>query len=247
MTDYAALAAIYDRLGFSDFATHITPRLVTYAQQNEWLGRRILDLGTGTGASLNWFCEHHYLGTGIDNNAEILSIAHNRVQQHSSADVIEGDIRQTSVSGYDMTLALDVLNELSSLRDLEPVFKSAHSALNAGKLFIFDLHTTEGLFSDPGDGDSVLFEEEDLFVVERRLMDYERQIVTLNYDIFTLSGAFWEREHASRVLRAYPIQAVITLLRRSGFTVSAVLDTRLNSVEPGTSGLKRVIIVTQKQ
>lgn len=248
MSDYAALAAIYDRIGFSTFAENITPHLVTYAQQNEWMGRHVLDLGMGTGASLAWFCEHHYLATGVDRDPAMLAVVRRKIEQRSySADLIEADLRENAGSGgYDMALALDVLNETASLRDLEPIFKAVHKALTPAKLFIFDLHTTEGLFAGASDGDRVLLDESDLLVLEQSERDFERQVVTRDYAIFTLEGAFWERESARRVLRAYPVQPVITLLRRSGFDLKAVLDTQLNAVEPGTSGLDRVIIVTQK-
>ncbi|NJL56976.1 hypothetical protein HC928_18860, partial [bacterium] len=48
------LAPVYDRLGLHQSAAALTPRLLTFAQQNAGWGRRILDLGCGTGGSLLW-------------------------------------------------------------------------------------------------------------------------------------------------------------------------------------------------
>ena len=53
---YAILASMYESIGMADFAQHMTPRLIDYAQRNEWMGRRVLDLGCGTGASVHWLC-----------------------------------------------------------------------------------------------------------------------------------------------------------------------------------------------
>lgn len=248
-SDYAALAAIYEQLGMAEFARSITPRLLTYVQQREWMGRRILDIGTGTGASLAWFSSHHYLATGLDHEPAMIEKAQQSLQaQGLSAELLTADMRDFSgVDSMDMALALDALNELASLRELEQVMGAVHGALGPGKLFIFDLHTTEGLLSGAGDGERLLLDEALLLVLERSAVDYERQVQSRHYTIFSGSGAHWQRSEAQRILRAYPVQAVMSLLKRCGFAVNHVLDTRLNPVEPGAPGAQRVILITQKQ
>lgn len=248
-TDYEALAAIYDTLGMADFAATITPLILTYAQQHEWMGRRILDLGTGTGTSIAWFADHHYLVTGIEVDPAMLQQARARLQkQNLSADLRESDMRSLEgISSVDMVLALDSLNELASLRELEQVMTAAHTVLSSGKLFIFDLHTNQGLLGPTGDGDRLLLDDGALLVIERTSVDYERQTQHRRYTILASNGAFWERSEAHRTLRAFPVQAVMTLLRRHGFSVNSVLDTQLNPVEPGNPGVERVLLVTQKQ
>ena len=41
---YSALADIYDRAGFADYARDHVMNYVTYAQTMDWVGRRVLDL-----------------------------------------------------------------------------------------------------------------------------------------------------------------------------------------------------------
>src|SRR5262245_9384468 len=142
-SDYAILANIYDTLGMSASATNATPRLLDFAQRSEWMGRRILDLGSGTGAALEWLGKHGYITTGIDSSPEMINVARTRL---SAANVEAGlrqqDIRRMELADeYDMILALNVLNELDSLRDLEAVFKGAHQALASERMFIFNLTT----------------------------------------------------------------------------------------------------------
>ena len=66
LSAYARLAPLYDDLGFSDYTSAIAPQVLTFLQQNGWLGRRILDLGCGTGVSTSFFAGVGMETTGID-------------------------------------------------------------------------------------------------------------------------------------------------------------------------------------
>jgi 2-polyprenyl-3-methyl-5-hydroxy-6-metoxy-1,4-benzoquinol methylase len=117
------------------FAESMTPRLIDFAQRHDWLGRRILDVGCGTGASLEWLTRRNYITAGIDQSAEML----NRSQQRLEAAELHHDLRQQDVRNIgsdlglmDLVLALDVVNELNGLRDLEAMFNSIQGVLNTG-------------------------------------------------------------------------------------------------------------------
>ena len=73
--DYAALAPIYDPLGMATFAETLTPRLIDFAQSHDWTGRRAVDLGCGTGASVRWLANRGYNITGIDISPSMLNVA----------------------------------------------------------------------------------------------------------------------------------------------------------------------------
>jgi hypothetical protein len=77
--------------------------------------------------------------------------------------------------------------------------------------------------------------------------DYERQMQTRRYSIFQREGEAWRRDEASRILRAFPVQAVATLLQRSGFSIMAVLNPSFETFEPGVSRAPRVIFIAEKQ
>ena len=90
--DYAVLAPHYQRIGLAEFATKITPKLVNYAQQKGWMGRRILDLGCGTGTSLLWLAGHGYSTTGVDNSPEMLRQARQVMEAGSlHSTLVEGE------------------------------------------------------------------------------------------------------------------------------------------------------------
>lgn len=249
-TAYTNLAPIYDAIGMADFATAMTPRFIDFAQRHDWLGRRIVDLGCGTGAGLVWLARRGYVVSGADSAPDMLALARARLEAEGlNADLVERDIRELGpdFAGTDLALALDVLNELNNLRDLEAVFRGVHAILNDGKLFIFDLHTIQGLAEMGQQGDDLLCETSDLNVFACCEYDYERQASEQRFIVFQRSGETWRRTEATRALRAFPAQAVATLLQRCGFHASYVLDLDFASFEPGIARASRIIFVAEKR
>lgn len=233
----------------AEFAAAMTPRLVDFAQRHDWLGRRVVDLGCGTGAGLRWLAQRSYIVTGVDSAPEMLALARTTLEaDHLNADLFERDIRELGpdLAGTDLALALDVLNELNSLRDLEAVFRNVHAILNPGKLFVFDLHTVQGLAEMGLQGDTLVRDTSELTVFTANQYDYERQINERRYLVFQRASASWTRTEAARTLRAFPAQAVATLLQRCGFQTSHVLDLSFSNFEPGVSRAARIVFVVEK-
>ncbi|MEP7291207.1 MAG: class I SAM-dependent methyltransferase [Chloroflexota bacterium] len=245
--DYARLAPIYDTLGMARFAETFTPTLIDYAQSHDWVGRRAIDLGCGTGASVRWFANHGYNITGIDSSASMLAVAqHSITGTGVSFQLYEGDIRALSdLHDIDLAVALDVLNELSSLRDLEALFGSVARILSPDKLFIFDLHTIEGL-AERDDSSGIIHNNNDLTVVLTNQFDYDRQVSTGDYLIFQRAGSNWQRLQTVRTLRGFPIQVVNALLQRAGFGIMALLNVRLELVDPAAMREPRVIFFARR-
>jgi len=249
--DYAVLAPIYDQIGMGSFARNITPRLIDYAQHIDWLGRRIIVLGCGTGASIQYLSEYPYTLIGIDNSPEMLEIARQKLDAPGlSLKWMQQDMRelQSNISAADMVLALNVMNELNSLRDLEAVFGSVQRILEPTKLFLFDMYTVQGLTEDGINGNGMVYNEPNtLTVFGSNEYDYERQMYTRQFLIFQRSSDLWQRAEAKRILRAFPIQAVASLLQRSAFNIKTILNTNLETYEAGVSRAPRVIFVAERQ
>jgi ubiquinone/menaquinone biosynthesis C-methylase UbiE len=246
VADYDVLADIYDRAGMSDYASLMTPRLLNFAQQNEWMGRRILDLGCGTGASAMWFADRGYNVYGIDRSSDMLAQARAKTQTRSlNVQFVEADAREiTDLDPVDLVIALDVFNEFESVRDLEAAFKSIHGVLTKGRMLIFDVHTIEGLAHSGEEGDRTTYKDDKLVVFNHTTFDYERQTHTADFEIFRAAESnLWQRFQANRVQKAFPIQAVATLLRRQKFDVKAVVNTQLQSFDSGRTSVARVIFM----
>ena len=249
-TDDVILPSIYDRIGMADYASNLTPKLINFAQRNEWAGRRILDLGCGTGASTLWLTSFGYNVTCLDNNPAMLQQLKSALDKKGhTATLTQGDARQLPpMTMIDMALALSVFNELDSLRDLETALKQVSGILTTGRFFIFDMYTLEGLAQRGMVASERLYDAEDLTVFVQRQYEYDRQVCTIDYDVLTRqNGSLWNRAKTRRLLRAYPILAIATLVRRMEFDIVALLDTQLNTVDVANPKTTRVVFVLKKQ
>ncbi len=251
--DYATLASIYDTVGMADYATAITPKLMDYAQHMDWLGRRIVILGCGSGGEIEYLSQYPYTITGVDSAPEMLEVARRKMDIPGlSVKWLQLDIRDTGnqimASTADLVLALNVMNELNSLRDLETVFATAQRILDAGKLFIFDMMTLQGLSTAGSTTSEIIHDDgQSLTVFSGKDFDYERQMQTINYLIFRQHGGSWFRAEARRVLRAFPVQAVASLLQRNKFNIRTIINNRLENYDPAVSRADRVIFFAEKQ
>lgn len=237
---YSRLATVYNRAGLAEHARQQTLRYLTLAQSLDWVGRRVLDLGCGTGVSSWLLAEHGLRVFAIDNSAAMLAQAE-AGGADTSSDIYDApaflqmDVRQLEAPAgpVDLVLAVGgVINAIASLRELEQVFSRVHRSLEVGKLFIFDLRTLSGLAAS-GTRDRVLFDNQhDLFLVARSQFSYELQRSTIHYTIFARAGNLtWERADETHFERSYPLQGVSALLERVGFRVLAVLSETLEPLD----------------
>jgi SAM-dependent methyltransferase len=229
------------------FAETLTPALLNYAMQHDWVGRRAVDLGCGTGASIRWLANHGYNITGIDLSPAMLAVARETITGNGIGfQLLEGDIRALNdLHDIDLVLALDVLNELSNLRDLEAIFGAVARILGHDKLFVFDLHTIEGL-AQRNQMNGVIAQNDDLTVVLNNQFDFDRQTSTADYLIFQRTGMFWQRQQATRTLRGFPVQVVTALLQRAGFGIMALLNAQLEQLDMAAMHEPRVIFFARR-
>lgn len=246
--DYHILASIQDEIHMSGSTSQMTGRLLDYAQRNDWMGRQITDLGCGTGESLLWLSQHGYIVTGVDESAEMLTIAQNNLKRKNfNVQLIKADFRTVdSISDQDMVLALDVFSELNNIRELQQTFEHVHNMLRSGKFFIFDLYTIEGLAIRNQDGQNLEHDEDGLTIFASNSFDYEKTIQQRDYIIFRQQDSGWQRQEAQRSLRAYPIQGITALAQRSGFTVRHVLNIDMTEYTLGDH-TPRIIILAEKR
>ncbi len=249
MSVYNLLAPIYDEGGFANYAGFITPRLILQMQQDDWLGRRILDLGCGTGVSCAAFLNSSFDVYGIDDNAAMLQVANTQTQGRGFCELIEGDIRNIAFPPEtDLVYCIgNVLNELGSLKDIHTVLQKAYASLQPEKRLIFDLLTLRGLGEYLGTSKQILDISEQTFLAVQNEFNYENLSLRQQFSLFRQTEANrWQRGDAQLTLRGYPVSTVLTLLEKIGFKVVYQWNTQLNTFDPANDTDGRVIIVAQK-
>lgn len=272
---YTALAGIYERAGFNTYSnTYLMPYLA-HAQSLNWAGRRVLDLGCGTGATAWRLAQRGYRVTGIDNSPAMLAQAEIQARQRAQetdglaietqVDFVQMDVRTLKANGgpADLVLALNgTLNALPSLRELEQTFASVCEALAPGQMFLFDMWTIRGLAESFGTRDEVYYDNGfNLTVIARHQFSYETLSATTTYQIYQQQGQAWQRQDEVHVTRAFPTQGIRALLERNGFRTLEVLTPEMRpynpqhdeqgravffAVKPGGSGLSVLVSPTSE-
>jgi SAM-dependent methyltransferase len=252
---YSALAAVYDRAGYADYGAEHVPLYIMYAQSVDWAGRRIIDLGCGTGETTLLLARRTYRVVGMDNNPYMLAQAADKWSRyeeevHNPPEFVQMDMRQfeSPLGPVDMVIAAGgVLNAIHNLRDLETVFSQVHQNLEPERFFIFDLMTIQGLASNPGD--ALDYDDgESLVISVRTQFSYETLSRTRHYIIWQRQeNGHWGRQDEQHVERGYPVQAVSAMLERSGFTMVAVLNPDLEPFDAQSDKHGRAVFFASKR
>ena len=248
---YLYLPEFYEKAGFAQYSEALIPRILTLAQQSDWIGRRVMDLACGIGSAAIWLAHEGFRVTGVDLSNEMLIKARNKAQQAaiSSVNWRQQDIRALDYSEgtLDLVTCFQALNFMQSLRDLEKVFSNAYQALSPDKLFIFDMETIEGMANRWGTRDHVLYDNgQDLLIVVKSAFSYESLANSKHYIIYYDDGGGWQRVEEEHVERGYPLQAIITLLDRAGFHAVRILNADLEPFDPDHDHAERVLFVARK-
>lgn len=250
---YSALAQVYERAGFSNYARQNATRYVDQAQRMDWVGRRVLDLGCGTGAASWALAERGFSVVGVDSSAEMVAQAETErqmaLQNESGIQVPEPfvhmDMRTLDLPGkMDMVLAIGgVMNALTSLRELEQTFARVFDVLDTQRMFVFDAWTIQGLATLFGNRDEVYYDNEaNLMVIQRHRFSYETLSVTTHIIILYQERMTWYRQDEFHTLRAFPVQGIRAMLERTGFAPPTVLTTDMRPFDPADPTIGRVLV-----
>jgi ubiquinone/menaquinone biosynthesis C-methylase UbiE len=180
----------------------------------------LLDLGCGTGQLSIRFAEAGFDVIGVDISEECLSIASERAYD-SKFDIryVKQDIRKLDMYGtVNVTVAaFDVINHLRTLRDIKACFERVALFTESDGLFLMDYNTPyfhrEILASN-----TFNFDTDDLFVSREYSCD-DRDVVTVNINIFERDGEKFQRYEEQIVETAFEKEIIKELLEQTGFTV----------------------------
>lgn len=162
---YDVLAPVYDVLtGGHDHAAWAA-QLESFALAAGLSGKRLLDVGCGTGSSALPMLARGYAVTGVDVSAGMLARA--RAKLGDGVRLERADMRALpAVGAFDLVWSVaDGFNCLLSADELEAAFAGVARNLAPGGVLVFDVDTLasfrtlySSLIVAPGDADIVLFD-----------------------------------------------------------------------------------------
>lgn len=239
---YEVLAGVYDALmddvDYQRWAEYIDRML----QQNGCPGKRLLDLGCGTGNITIPLAQKGYQITAVDMSAEMLELAGSKSEALGLAiDWQQQDLNELQLvddAGADMVFdaiiaTFDVFNHLTSPEDLQQLFHTLNPLLADDGVLLFDVQTPYKLREYLGNNIYTLHRDDVEYIWENHF-DEESQVCTMDITFFLQQeNGLYRRETMTQEERAYDLDLLRLWLKYSDFDVLGVYgELREDAVQP---------------
>jgi len=219
MEAYSGFAQVYDFLmkdvdydGWADYIEKIF-------KKEGLRPKTILELACGTGNITNRLSRRDYDIVGLDISSEMLTFAQNKSYDLGlNVKYLNQDMRELNYTDkVDAVLCMcDGFNYILEDNDLLVIFTKIHSLLKNDGYFIFDISSYYKLSEILGN--NVYGENfEDVSYIWQNYFDEETNICELDLTIFTRENELFKRHQECHYQRAYKVEEIIYLLKRSGF------------------------------
>lgn len=138
---YDVFAPLYDDFTYDYENERWTDRLLGKAEQLGLKGRRLLDVGCGTGKSFIPLLTQGWTVAACDVSAAMIEIARSKVG--GAAELVQADMRTLPILGaFDLVWALDdAINYLLTEEDLRSAIAGMRANLAPSGLLVFDANT----------------------------------------------------------------------------------------------------------
>lgn len=247
MSGYSAFARYYDELTAN----------IDYRKRGEYFHEIInkfkitnenilLDLACGTGSISEVMAGLGYDVIGVDNSDEMLGIAiEKKFDSGANIQYLCQDMRKLDMFGtVDVTIcALDSINHLPSIEDVEKVFEGAAFFSELGGLFIFDvntLHKHRNILAN----NTFTYETGEVYCIWENTLDPETDEVRMDLEFFEkLENGLYQRSSDSFSEKAYSEEQLDDSLKRAGFQVLAKYGD--DTFDPPGENTQRIVYVTK--
>lgn len=218
MSDYGAdLAYIHDA-GFLDLAEQATPLLVDLLRERGLAGGKVVELGSGSGATAQALADAGHDVLGIDSSRAMVELARDRAPD---ARFRVGSWADTEIPECDAVVAIgEVLGYVGAARgtkaELQDLFGRVRQALRPKGLFVFDLAIPGRV---PSGEDSAFRVGEDwaiLYTATESGPRLQRRMTTFRR---IGNGATYRRSEEVHRLRLWPAREIDKMLREARFRV----------------------------
>lgn len=209
--EYDSIAPIYDEVMGTSHTKHFLELYVGCLESvDKLVGKRILDLGCGTGTLLSVLSAHNET-VGVDTSAEMIARAREKdpASEYYVANITNFSFEQP----FDYVFCtFDTINHLQTLEEWEQVFKLAASHLTDEGAFLFDFNTQEKFKNL--DGKSLVRETENgIFILRTILVDAQK--MHWKVDMFEQAQSNLFRHSASEIMQStFDLNTVIAILNK---------------------------------
>ena len=179
--------------------------------------------------------------TGIDGSESMLKYAR---ENAPSGIFSQADAREfTFDTQFDGAISTcDSFNHIMTAEELQRAFGNTYNVLKPGGLFSFDLNTEEGYHKYWTGEKHGHWQDDNAFIIRLTYDDDKRQS-SFEAVMFRLIDGHWQRFDALLTQQFYPIDTVLELLDKVGFSKVEYFDTEKDF---GIDGTGRIMYVMQK-
>ncbi|WP_419959068.1 class I SAM-dependent DNA methyltransferase [Psychrobacillus sp. BM2] len=225
MSTYEQFAYIYDSL-MSDIPYN---KYAEWVEQNAPLStsKKLVDIGCGTGVLSNHFAKAGYKVIGVDVSESMLTVAQNRSFENGTdiSFICQSMAELEGVDEVDIAvIAIDSLNYLETLQEVEQTFHRLFTALNPNGQLFFDVHSLYKMDVIYPNGPFTYEDEQVAYLWHTEQGEEEHSIYhDITFFVQDESG-YYERFEESHYQRTYPIETFTSLLEKVGFSSVNVYD-----------------------
>ncbi len=180
-------------------------------------GKRVLDLGCGTGVPASLLLKDGYAVICIDGSFEMLRIAQKKLSQYDPP-LIQSMFEHFHIrQKVDLAISLfDSLNNLIDEHLLAQTFAHVASCVREGGLFVFDMNTIYGL-GHMDDRDMYTKESNGVYSIWKSRFDRRKALIKLSVTVFASQNGLYHRVDETHLERGYSLGTLKRLLMKSGF------------------------------
>jgi SAM-dependent methyltransferase len=223
---YAALSAVYDKLGHHD-ATAWSGYLLGFLKELGILpGGRLIDAACGTGGISVLLAKAGYAVTGMDISPQMLSQAAEKASRMGTAvTFVCQDIRAMKVHrpADGILCCCDGVNYLLTDDDFLNFLRSAHRGLKKGGALLFDISSSQKLLAM--DGQFYGEETEDSAYLWSNSVNKAGTVITMDLTLFTQeAGGLFRRSHEVHRQRIWTEEQILQLLSQAGYECRGVYE-----------------------
>lgn len=209
---------------------------------------RIADLGCGTGEITTLLANKGYSLTGIDNSAEMLSLAEQKAfKQNLNIHWLKQDLRSLDgLNHFDAAISFcDVINYITTLEDVKRVFQNVWNLLNNGGLFLFDVHSIAHVENNMVNNTFAEVTDKTSYIWFCNEGDVEGEMYH-DLTFFTLNNNHYSRFDETHFQKVYSTDVYKQLLKENGFKINGIYNDFQFCKNSFTKSPERIFFVVEK-